>query len=302
MRALRELLPLGGPEWLGAVTNGFFLDRALAPLAEVGLDFLDVSFDGPDPDTHDRLRGNGSFHRSFGNLEQAVHAGVARKVFVATTLWSGNLNTLGDILAFERYVGVRHFSVTPVVAVRGEEHAVSIDEILRFLVQVLPKAVERIRPAGPVQVVIDLESYVVFRRIAEFSAIFDGATVAMDPLSNFLLRTEYNGIELVLRLSLPDPCNSYGCITHEGLYFDKGGCLFMRNGYAEHALGDTGVTSLASLLGRHSVSAGSALSSSRPGPAANGMLTDSSPLFALTSPQLLRDLEQTNFYAIPELA
>lgn len=294
MRALRSLAPGGGPEWIGAVTNGVFLDRALGPFAEIELDFLDVSFDGPDSETHDQLRGRGSFERSFRNLELAVRARVARKIFVATTLWAGNLETLGDVLCFERHLGVRHFSIMPVVAIHNDEHAISLDELVRFLSHTLPAAVERIQPSEPVQVVVDLDSYVISRKIDAFSALFSGATVALDQLNNILVRTECAGIDLVVRISLPDPCNSYGCLTHEGLYFDKGGCLFMREGYAEHALGDSALTPLTELVASHRAAAENAVTRTAVG---NGRA-----LFSFSSPQLLGDLEETGFYAIPEMA
>jgi len=94
----------------------------------------------------------------------------------------------------------------------------------------------------------------------------------------------------VLRISLPDPCNSYGCITHDGLYFDKGGCLFMKEGYERHALGSVESTPVDALIARHEARAREL--GDRRGP----------ELFSDAASDLVNDLEQTTFYAVPQLA
>lgn len=290
MRHLANARGAGRPLMLGAVTNGHYLHRYLDAVREVGLQFLDISFEGHDEATHDRIRGQGSFAKSVRNLEMAVHECAADRIFAATTLLSHNVDSLADILDFYPRYGVRHYSVMPVVAIKGDLLAVTLDELERFLEVRLPAKAARLRNADPVMVSLDLDAYVVSRRQEFFSRYFAGSTVKIDTLGNVLVTRILDGVELVMRISLPDPCNGYACITHDGLYFDKGGCLFMKRGYEAHALGSVQAAPFRTLLRRHEENAEQVLAQHGP-----------SKLFGKTADAVLNDWERTTFYALPQL-
>lgn len=275
---------------LGAVTNGFFVEECGDRLREVGLDFLDISFDGHDAATHDRLRGAGAYARSTRNLAHAVRVSLASKVFVASTLYSGNLETLPEILDFNERYGVAHFSIMPIIPVQQSEQGITVAELLAFLTRALPNKIERLPAGDRIEFVMDLDSYVFNRGRERFSTLLEGATVELDSLNNVLLRRRMGRVNLVMRFSLPDPCNSYGCLTHDGLYFDKGGCLFMKTGYEAHALGSAMSQPLAALIRRHGERAREV--ANRMGPA----------LFDERAFHLTNTMERTDFYAIPEIA
>lgn len=290
LRFLAAARDRGRPLRLGAVTNGTHLDRSLPSLGEIGLDFLDISFDGPDAASHDALRGPGAFERSARSLERAVGSGVASRVFVASTLYRGNLSTLADVLDFHDRFGVSHFSIMPVVAVQDDAQSVSLRDLLEFVSSRLPEKASALPPGSALQVVVDIDSYMVARQLGAFAALLHGTTVQLDELNNVIIRRTLGRLELVLRVSLPDPCNSYGCLTHDGLYFDKGGCLFMKDGYEDHALGSVEATPLDALIARHEARAREL--GDRRGP----------ELFADASSDLANDLERTTFYSVPQLA
>jgi len=275
---------------LGAVTNGTHLDRSLPSLEGIRLDFLDISFDGPDAASHDALRGPGAFERSTRNLAKAVTAGVASKVFVASTLYRGNLVTLANILDFHDRFGVNHFSVMPIVAVQDDAQSISLRDLLEFVSRRLPEKASALPAGPPLQVVVDIDSYMVARQLDAFAALLEGTTVQLDDLNNVVMRRSLGRLELVLRISLPDPCNSYGCITHDGLYFDKGGCLFMKKGYERHALGSVASTPVDALIARHEARA-KELSDRR-----------GRELFSDAASDLVNGAEHTEFYSVPQLA
>jgi len=188
MKFLADARDRGRPLRLGAVTNGTHLDRSLPALEGIRLDFLDLSFDGPDAASHDALRGAGAFERSTRNLARALTAGVASKVFVASTLYRGNLTTLASILEFQGRFGVNHFSVMPVVAVQDDAQAISLRDLLEFVSSRLPEKASRL-PAGPaLQVVVDIDSYMVARQLDAFATFLNGTTVQLDELNNVIMR------------------------------------------------------------------------------------------------------------------
>lgn len=290
MRHLNKRRSEGWPIHIGGITNGHFLDEAATDLRTIGLNFLDISFDGPDAVSHDQVRGPGSFVRSSRNLRVAIENEVADKVFVAATLYSGNLESLSRIFALSRDYGARHFSVMPIVAIRRTEHAISLDDLLWFLNVDVPSAAAKLDGRNRLELVVDLDSYMIQRRIEQFETFFAGVCVEIDALHNLLLRRQIGPIDLVVRLSLPDPCNGYGCFTHDGFYFNKGGCLFMKKGYEHFGLFSLQEQSLADHIRTHEEHAHEI------------GRTYSDGLLGKSSAALLRDVEETTFYEIPETA
>lgn len=289
MRRLSKARAAGRDLMIGGVTNGHFLHRCMEELQEVGLDFLDISFEGHEEVIHDRIRGEGSFRKSVKNLERSIREALAEKVFVATTLLRGNVDSLANILDFYHDYGARYYSVMPVVAIQDNAQAVSLADLRKFLSVHLPKKAASLGNDRPVQVVVDLDSYVIDRDLDFFEDFFEGCTVKIDRLDNIILSRTMDDVELAVRISLPDPCNSYGCITHDGLYFDKGGCLFMKDGYEDHALGKAEPEQMVDLLHQHRTNAVSLLQEY------------GSELFAETSDNILNKSEDTTFYALPQL-
>ncbi|MCK4463394.1 MAG: radical SAM protein, partial [Candidatus Omnitrophica bacterium] len=289
MRFLSRVRESGRDLRLGAVTNGIYLDRFVSPLKEVGLDFLDISFDGHNAESHDSLRGKGSFRKSAANLAKAIRDETAKRVFVASTLYKGNIHTIANILEFHEHFGASFFSLMPIIAVRDKSMAISFNELRRFLSVDLPEKSASMAIKNPIEIILDLDSYVVDQHIEFFTSFFKESTVKIDILNNIILTRDFGKVCIILRINLPDPYNSYGCITHDGLYFNKSGCLFMKDGYEAHALGGIKEISLTELIERHEFSAAEAI----------GHFPHN--LFAEVSDNCLNNMEGTTFYEMPKI-
>ncbi|MGH3737677.1 MAG: radical SAM protein [Micromonosporaceae bacterium] len=85
--ALARRIASGGRAAVSVTTNGWHLTRRVDELA-AALDAIRVSLDGPDGDTHDRIRGAGSFARAKDSVRAAVAAGLP--VQIQTVLMAGN--------------------------------------------------------------------------------------------------------------------------------------------------------------------------------------------------------------------
>lgn len=84
---LARTVTAGGKAALSVTTNGWYLARRADELAEV-IDAIRVSLDGPDPQSHDPIRGEGSFVRAVDGLRAAHAAGLtvqAQMVLMAST-------------------------------------------------------------------------------------------------------------------------------------------------------------------------------------------------------------------------
>jgi MoaA/NifB/PqqE/SkfB family radical SAM enzyme len=289
MRFLSAVRESGIDFRVGAVTNGIYLERFISPIKEIRLDFLDISFDGHNAESHDSLRGKGSFRKSVANLEKAIKDETAEKVFVASTLYKGNIQTIANILDFHEQFGANFFSLMPIIAVRDESMAISFNELERFLSLDLPEKSTSMALQNPIQIILDIDSYVIDQHIDFFTSFFKGSTVKIDALNNVIVTRDLDKVNLILRINLPDPYNSYGCITHDGLYFNKSGCLFMKDGYESYTLGGVNNISLPELIEKHELSAAKAI----------GRFSHN--LFAEVSDNCLNNIEGTTFYEMPKI-
>ena len=91
--------------FVNVTTNGHFLNEANAErLQDAGLGRLYVSFDGMDPEIHDRVRGAGSFERAVTAVRIARSAGI--EVALSAVLGKHNCHTIMDYLAFALNNGI----------------------------------------------------------------------------------------------------------------------------------------------------------------------------------------------------
>ncbi len=99
-------------------TNGTLLDRdRAARLFETGLSSINVSLDGTDAPTHDRLRGTGSFAQTLAGIEALVDArellNADTRLMVVMTIGNGNAHQAQDLPAFCSELGVDGCSFLP---------------------------------------------------------------------------------------------------------------------------------------------------------------------------------------------
>jgi radical SAM protein with 4Fe4S-binding SPASM domain len=103
-------------------SNGTLIDAARAArLAELKLEGIQISLDGPDPKTHDFQRGTkGAFERALLGLQLLRDAGV-RGLTVATVATSANYRTVPDVLQVAIEYGAQGFRVMNLVPGVGTE-------------------------------------------------------------------------------------------------------------------------------------------------------------------------------------
>jgi MoaA/NifB/PqqE/SkfB family radical SAM enzyme len=217
---------------LGAVTNGTKINLFIPELKNLDIDYIDFSIDGPDAKTHEALRGENTFNITIKNLEKSISEKIAKKIFIASTLYKGNLNSLYKIIHLGNSIGVKHFNINPIVAIKGDHLAISINELANFINEIFDYS---IKTNTQNLILFDIDSYIIDKLLP--ITPFHDENIKIDYLNNILLIKREGNTELVLKISPPDPCNSYACISADGLYFDKGGCLFMGNEYENKSLG-----------------------------------------------------------------
>jgi len=217
---------------IGAVTNGTKINLFINQLKQLNINYIDFSIDGPDPKSHEALRGKNTFKITISNLERSVKEKIAEKIFIASTLYQGNLNSLSKIIHLGNNLGVSNFNINPIVAIKGDHLAINISNLATFINQICE---ESQKTNSKNLILFDLDSYLVPKLLP--LTPFHDEKIKIDALNNILLIKKEGKTEIVLKISPPDPCNSYACVSADGLYFDKGGCLFMENNYEEKSLG-----------------------------------------------------------------
>lgn len=93
-------------------TNGYTLSKevVLNKFVDAGLEFIQISIDGLNPETHDSFRGvKGSWNKAIKAVENSVEADLF--VEVATTVTTNNINEIPDIIEFVRDLGAHWFMI-----------------------------------------------------------------------------------------------------------------------------------------------------------------------------------------------
>ena len=96
------------------LTNGTLIDREWAGyLAEQGEIHLQISLDGATKETHDRIRGDGSYDRILGAVEHLQRAGLGDRITFSATVMRHNLRDLQEIIRLAESLGVPRVRFLP---------------------------------------------------------------------------------------------------------------------------------------------------------------------------------------------
>jgi len=98
---------------LGAISNGLNCRKHLHAIQSSGLDYLEISIDGL-ADTHDFMRGKGTYQRTIENLKEIVTVLGEKRVSTATALTKRNIRQIPDIIQSLSHLGLRRFFFQPV--------------------------------------------------------------------------------------------------------------------------------------------------------------------------------------------
>jgi len=270
---------------IGAVTNGTFLHEVIPHLKNTPLDFLDISIDSPIEGKNDAFRGKDTFNRTIQNLRSAVENKIAKKVFISSTILKDNLSNILDVWDLES-IGVKHYSMMPVLPVKDEAQALSYADLHRILTVDIPNKARTLK--SNIEVIFDLDSCIVGEDIKFFSKFFKGDTIKIDSANQKVITKKIGKLNLIFRIELPDPCNSHASIGHDGFFFDKGGCMIMKEGREKHALCKVTARNFKDLI---------ILQEKK----ATNIFKNNSDLFFTPAKNLLNELENTDFYNLPKM-
>lgn len=113
--------------YVAMATNGTLISDATAKkMKQHGVEFLQISLDGVNAETHDAFRGvQGAFHRTVRGIKNAV----ARDFFVeiSTTVTSHNYRELPDIIDFSEHLGADWFMAYNFVPTGRGSHIAETD-------------------------------------------------------------------------------------------------------------------------------------------------------------------------------
>lgn len=98
----------------GMVTNGTRLDRYIDRLAEVNLNYLDISLDGL-PQVNDQWRGQGTGDKVLRNLRMLLETNPKHDLFVACVLHQGNLDHITEFASTLFDMGLKGFFTSPIL-------------------------------------------------------------------------------------------------------------------------------------------------------------------------------------------
>ena len=93
-------------------TNGYMISKMsrLNKFKDAGLEFVQISIDGLNPETHDSFRGvEGSWEKAIKAVENSVEADLF--VEVATTVTTHNIDEIPDMIKFLRDLGTHWFMI-----------------------------------------------------------------------------------------------------------------------------------------------------------------------------------------------
>jgi MoaA/NifB/PqqE/SkfB family radical SAM enzyme len=238
-RHLAQLRSIHPDLIFGGVTNGIALDRYVKDLAEIHLDFLDISLDGP-REEHDSIRGVGTFDRTLGNLRLALEKDIADRILVASTLTRFNaaslVRLLQQLITEER---LQWFDIGPLMAVKMQPYQLGACDCSSFLSE-LRGHLEQVNAIEPVTIFFEICAYCA----AFIPALIDDgwlkpAELREDAFGRLYQEVEINdAITLVLRPELiPEYWRFSWRITADG--YVVGGCEpLAHNDYSRLAVGN----------------------------------------------------------------
>lgn len=154
---------------ISMVSNGFYLDQRRADeLAQAGVRFLQISIDGTNAETHDRLRGvKGSFDRAIAAAHAVARSGMELAVAFCPTRF--NIPQFSDYVDMVRSMGAKQIRMMPVLRMgRAEQHRNELiptpDQMLQLSQAVHQKMLECLDDGITIELGDPLEHMYLFPR------------------------------------------------------------------------------------------------------------------------------------------
>jgi radical SAM protein with 4Fe4S-binding SPASM domain len=166
---------------IGVLTNGIALsDRRLREFRHLGVEFIQISIDGPEL-VHDDFRGMaGAFKKSVDAIKRASDFGF--RVNIATTITKLNYLSLDSVLDLTEKLGtewgIEHFTPIGVgssiseLALSSKERRLALSQLIKLSVK------KQIKIADPTRIVED-SAFRAICRIAETYGIKSGCSIGV---------------------------------------------------------------------------------------------------------------------------
>ena len=131
---VRRIRDIDGIETIGLTTNGVLLEDFAKPLAEAGLDSVNISLDSTDGSTYRHLTGADVLEKVLRGIDKARSAGLQKLKINAVLMKGVNDDGAGELIALakENEIDVRFIELMPFSALGEEEsRRVTGDELLQ---------------------------------------------------------------------------------------------------------------------------------------------------------------------------
>lgn len=131
------------------ISNGqqLTLDRARV-FATIGLNQIEISFDGFSLSSHQFSRGKGTFQRALSAVRHAQQAGIPR-IAIVWTIHTGNFHELTLLPSFIRSIGVRECYISLFKKTGLQGSSVTVDPLTPSTIQELRKQVQQWKQVFP---------------------------------------------------------------------------------------------------------------------------------------------------------
>jgi radical SAM protein with 4Fe4S-binding SPASM domain len=148
---------------VSVATNGTLITRDVAERLKKVVDYVEVSLDAANPETHDKFRGvKDAFERAISGIKNCVQAGILTAI--ATTATKLNLDEIPEIVSLAEKLGVYRLVVFNFIPTgRGKEITsldLTVEErkwLLEFLYESLQKRNLQVLSTSPLFSVVSVE-------------------------------------------------------------------------------------------------------------------------------------------------
>jgi radical SAM protein with 4Fe4S-binding SPASM domain len=148
---------------VSVATNGTLITRDIAERLKRVVDYVEISLDAANPETHDGFRGiKGAFEKAIGGIKNCVKAGILTAI--ATTATKLNLYEIPEIVSLAENLGVYRLVVFNFIPTgRGKEITsldLTVEErkwLLDFLYENLQKRNLQVLSTSPLYAVVSVE-------------------------------------------------------------------------------------------------------------------------------------------------
>ncbi|MFA8342377.1 MAG: radical SAM protein [Rhodothermaceae bacterium] len=105
----------------GLVTNGILLDNnKINVLNEIEPDYVDISLDG-DRETHDIVRGKGTFDKLIKNLDIISNTKLLDNIFIIFTINKLTINNISNTIKFLDDLGIKNILLSPYITIKKND-------------------------------------------------------------------------------------------------------------------------------------------------------------------------------------